>query len=227
MMDTMRWTPVWDELFYQGGFVLRIMIAGLLGYVIGYERQNRLKGVGMRTHAIVAMASALLVIISKYGFRDVASYDAARVAAQIVSGIGFLGAGVIFVRNNSVSGLTTAAGLWATAGVGMAVGAGLYIVGVSAGILLLLLQIVLHRNGFLSREPYRAILKFTAVDYKAIIHDLEAQFMTDKIKILNTRITKTPEGAKVELDLLYPSGYESRTLVMKLVSDERIDSING
>lgn len=227
MLDFSAGSPMWDQLFYQGSFVIRIMVAGVLGFVIGYERQNRYKGVGMRTHAIVAMASALLVIISKYGFDDVASYDAARVAAQIVSGIGFLGAGVIFVRNNAVSGLTTAAGLWATAGVGMAIGAGLYVVGISAGILLLFLQIVLHRNGFLSREPYRSSLKFTAIDYKAVLQDLQEKLATEKIKILNVKITKSQEVAKVELDLLYPPGYEVQALVMKLVEDERIGSITG
>ena len=100
---------------------LRVIVASVLGYMIGYERKNRDKSAGMRTHAIVALGAALMMVVSKYGFYDVEKVDSSRVAAQIVSGVGFLGAGVIFVRNNTVSGLTTAAGLWTTAGVGMAV----------------------------------------------------------------------------------------------------------
>ena len=97
---------------------LRVIVASVLGYMIGYERKNRDKSAGMRTHAIVALGAALMMVVSKYGFYDVEKVDSSRVAAQIVSGVGFLGAGVIFVRNNTVSGLTTAAGLWTTAGVG-------------------------------------------------------------------------------------------------------------
>ena len=107
--------PADAELF------LRVIVASILGYMIGYERKNRDKSAGMRTHAIVALGAALMMVVSKYGFYDVEKVDSSRVAAQIVSGVGFLGAGVIFVRNNTVSGLTTAAGLWTTAGVGMAV----------------------------------------------------------------------------------------------------------
>ena len=128
---------------------LRVIVASVLGYMIGYERKNRDKSAGMRTHAIVALGAALMMVVSKYGFYDVEKVDSSRVAAQIVSGVGFLGAGVIFVRNNTVSGLTTAAGLWTTAGVGMAVGAGKYGIGVCAGILVVAIQEILHRTSFL------------------------------------------------------------------------------
>ena len=121
------------DLLYQCEFLIRMIIACFMGYVIGYERKNRDKSAGMRTHAIVCLGAALIMIVSKYGFKDIPDYDASRVAAQIVSGVGFLGAGIIFVRNNTVSGLTTAAGIWTTAGVGMAIGAGIYFIGISAG----------------------------------------------------------------------------------------------
>ena len=126
------------DLLYQGRLLLRIVLATFMGYLIGYERKNREKNAGMRTHAIVCMGSALIMIVSKYSFRDIPDYDASRVAAQIVSGIGFLGAGVIFIRNNAVSGLTTAAGIWATAGVGMAIGAGSCLLGVCSGVLIVI-----------------------------------------------------------------------------------------
>ena len=93
--------------------VVRLLLASVCGFAIGIERTNRLKDAGMRTHLIVCMASALMMIVSKYGFFDIAGYaeffkvDASRVAANIVSGVSFLGAGIIFVRNRSITGLTT------------------------------------------------------------------------------------------------------------------------
>ena len=146
------------DLNWQMELILRIMIASVLGYLIGFERKSRDKSAGMRTHSIVALGAALMMIVSKYGFYDCVDYDASRVASQIVSGIGFLGAGVIFVKNNNVSGLTTAAGLWTTAGVGMAIGAGCYFLGIASGLLVLLLQVVLHKIRFLSAEPVRSLI---------------------------------------------------------------------
>ena len=110
--------------------LLRIFVAMILGMLIGNERKNRMKSAGMRTHALVAFGSALMMVVSKYGFADTVQGDGARLAAQVVSGVGFLGAGMIFVRHNLVSGLTTAAGVWTTAGIGLTIGAGMYFVGV-------------------------------------------------------------------------------------------------
>lgn len=138
-----------DQLWY----VLRMIIAGMCGVLIGLERKNRSKEAGVRTHCVVACASALMMLISKYGFADmtigadgVRGADGARIAAQVVSGIGFLGAGMIFVHKNTVTGLTTAAGIWATSGVGLAIGAGMYIVGIAASVIVILAQILLHKN---------------------------------------------------------------------------------
>lgn len=105
-----------------------LVLAYLLSAVIGIERQRKLKSAGLRTHTLVGLGSAVFTLVSAYGFADVGAPDAAmdpsRIAAQIVSGVGFLGAGVIFVRRNVVNGLTTAASIWVTAAVGMACGAG-------------------------------------------------------------------------------------------------------
>lgn len=138
---------------YQLWLVVRMIAAAICGIMIGLERKNRSKEAGVRTHCVVACAAALMMIISKYGFNDIAigengmrGADGARIAAQVVSGIGFLGAGMIFVHKNTVTGLTTAAGIWATAGIGMAIGAGMYIVGFCAAVIIILLQVILHRN---------------------------------------------------------------------------------
>lgn len=215
------------DLFYQTGLFFRIIVAGFFGYLIGYERKNRNKGAGMRTHAIVAMGAALMMVISKYGFRDIPNFDGSRIAAQIVSGIGFLGAGVIFVKNNSVSGLTTAAGIWATAGVGMAIGSGAYYLGCGSGLLLILTQVILHDVPFLSKEPYRNLLKLSTTHYDAVITELFHKLNEDKIKVLNVKIGKSKDLTKVELDLLYPAGYEKNDLIIRLSSDKRIESVSG
>ncbi|MFC7649890.1 MgtC/SapB family protein [Streptosporangium lutulentum] len=111
-----------------------LALAFLLSAVIGLEREIRQKSAGLRTHTLVGLAAALMMLVSKYGFADVLGdrvvLDPSRVAAQIVSGIGFVGAGLIFVRRDAVRGLTTAAAIWLTAGVGMAAGAGLWLLAV-------------------------------------------------------------------------------------------------
>ena len=125
-------------------YLISILVAVVLGFAIGYERKLRFKEAGIRTHTIVCVGSALIMVVSKYGFGDSAEADAARVAAQIVSGIGFLGAGIIVYRRHEIHGLTTAAGVWATAGVGMAAGSGMYIVAVGATVTLIATQCLFH-----------------------------------------------------------------------------------
>ena len=132
-------------------FFIRIVMAAILGALVGLERSKRQKEAGVRTHCIIACTSALFMILSKYAFVDLVGVDGlrgadpARIAAQVVSGISFLGAGVIFKNGNSIRGLTTAAGMWGTAAVGMAIGAGMYWVGLIEAAVLVGIQIVLHR----------------------------------------------------------------------------------
>ncbi len=133
-----------DMLKEEGLLLLNILLSGLLGFAIGFERKLRNKEAGIRTHTIVCFGAALLTAISLWGFGPLS--DGARVAAQIVSGVGFLGAGIIVYRKHEVRGLTTAAGVWATAGVGMACGAGMYILAAGATLILIGMQCLLHAN---------------------------------------------------------------------------------
>ena len=124
-------------------FILRILIAALLGGLIGLEREYRAKEAGFRTHFLVALGSALFMIVSAHGFADALlsaehRLDVSRIAAQVVSGIGFIGAGTIIFQRHAVRGLTTAAGLWVTAAIGLASGAGMYVIASFATILVLL-----------------------------------------------------------------------------------------
>ena len=130
----------------EGEFILRIFGAGVLGGLIGFEREYRSKEAGLRTHFLVALGSALFMIISQYGFQGVQAgrFDVARVAAQVVTGIGFIGAGVIIFQKNSLRGLTTAAGLWVTAAIGLGCGGGMYIISTVATVLVLLVLEVMH-----------------------------------------------------------------------------------
>ncbi len=129
-----------DELY----LLLKVLLAIGLGFCIGFERKMRFKEAGIRTHTIVCFGSALLMVVSLYAFGNEA--DSARVAAQIVSGVGFLGAGMIVYKQHEVHGLTTAAGVWATAGVGMACGGGKYILAIGATALLITVQCIFHLN---------------------------------------------------------------------------------
>lgn len=127
-------------------YMVRILLSAALGALIGLERTKRQKEAGVRTHCIIGCTAAVFMILSKYGFGDVAQgADPARIAAQVVSGISFLGAGVIFKTGMSIRGLTTAAGMWGTAAMGMAVGAGLYWVGLAETAVLMVVQLLLHR----------------------------------------------------------------------------------
>lgn len=124
-------------------FFFRLLVAGVLGALVGIDREYRAKEAGFRTHFLVALGSALFMIVSKYGFEDIlgkegVGLDPSRIASQVVTGIGFLGAGTIIIQKLFVRGLTTAAGIWTTAAVGLAVGAGQYWLGISATLLTLL-----------------------------------------------------------------------------------------
>ena len=122
-------------MIIEWSLILRLVIAGLLGGLVGLERELRAKEAGIRTHFVVALGSALFMIISQYAFADAGHFDAARVAAQVVSGIGFIGAGVIIFQKNAVRGVTTAAGLWVVAAIGLATGAGMYAIATAAALL--------------------------------------------------------------------------------------------
>ena len=122
--------------------ILRLFLGGMMGGLIGLEREFRAKEAGLRTHFIVALGSALFMIISQYAFNG--RFDAARVAAQVVSGIGFIGAGVIIFQKNVVRGVTTAAGLWVAAAIGLACGAGMYVVAGAATLMTVLCLEAMH-----------------------------------------------------------------------------------
>jgi putative Mg2+ transporter-C (MgtC) family protein len=125
-------------------FILRLLLAGFMGGLIGLEREMRAKGAGIRTHFIVALGSALFMIISMFAFEGTDKFDSSRVAAGVVSGIGFIGGGVIIFQRNVIRGITTAAGMWVAAAIGLACGAGMYPLAAAATLITLLVLELLH-----------------------------------------------------------------------------------
>ena len=138
-------------------FLLRIAIGGLLGLAIGIERTRRQKEAGMGTHFTVGLASALFTCIG-YAFDEFG--DAARIAAQVVTGIGLLGAGIIFFRRESLHGLTTAAIIWCTAAIGMCCGTGMYILATVCALLVIIVQLILHTKPFKKHGQRLLLVRF-------------------------------------------------------------------
>lgn len=218
-------------LITQLELMLRLILAGICGCAIGYERKNRLKYAGVRTHMIVALGAALIMIVSKYGFADVillkgVALDPSRIAAQIVSGIGFLGAGMIFVRKQAINGLTTAAGIWTTAGVGMAIGAQLYFVGIATTILVLLVQIFLHKEFSWMHLPMTEQISIEFNESTDSISFVQEKFAANHIEIINIKMDKRGDGfLEVELYVKLPKGYDVSGLMNLFKDNPHVKSI--
>lgn len=183
-------------------YLLRLFIAAICGSAIGYERKNRMKEAGIRTHFIVAIGASLMMIISKYGFQDQIGWhnttlDPSRIAAQVVTGVGFLGAGIIFMQKQTIKGLTTAAGIWATAGIGLAIGAGLYSVGLAATIIIILGQILLHGKIKWLPSQKTELLILQIVDKPGAVQNIQKIFEEQNVTILNFKTKSNKDPAEV------------------------------
>ena len=214
-----------DIIFQNIEFLIKMVLATSMGAIIGFERKSRNKEAGIRTHAIVALASALMIIVSKYGFFDVDEYDAARVAAQVVSGIGFLGAGLIFIKNNAVNGLTTAAGVWATAGIGLAMGAGLYAVAVFGTLLIVIVQILMHKDTFLNKDHLTITFEIGLEDSFNTIREIRNCLERFKLEIQNVEILKKSKSVIVKFHTVVPLDFEREHLEDLIFDDERVKKI--
>lgn len=184
-------------------FFIRLVLAVICGGVIGYERTNRGKGAGIRTHCIVSLASCLMMIVSKYGFFDMpVSGDGSRIAAQVVSGVGFLGAGMIYFNGrHSVKGLTTAAGIWATSGIGLAIGAGMYSMGILTSLLILIMQIILHKNLKLLQTPNEESMSVIIPDDKESVDYINNILANHDIAVVKLKKCTRTQDNMLELQL--------------------------
>lgn len=218
--------PHIPEILRNLELLLRIFVAMILGMLIGNERKNRMKSAGMRTHALVALGSALMMVVSKYGFSDTVQGDGARLAAQVVSGVGFLGAGMIFVRHNLVSGLTTAAGVWTTAGIGLTLGAGMYTIGIISALMLLIMQNLSHRIPFFSTVAASGMIRITVQKKPNAVKEIETLLKDLGIEIQNIQIQKSEKNKiKLELDVIYPKTLDKSVLFSTLAESDDVISI--
>jgi len=185
--------------------ILRLLLAAVLGGLIGAERERMQRGAGLRTHALVSTSSALVMAVSMYGFMQVISpgrivVDPSRIAAQVISGIGFLGAGIIIFRKNAVRGLTTAASIWAVAAIGLAVGSGLYTISIGATAILSFILTALKQ---LEKRffPQKNITRLTVGLNSSAIKAVSDKLKTEGLKVLsmNVRANKQDDNTlKVE-----------------------------
>ena len=214
-----------DLIFQNFEFLIKMVLATVMGAIIGFERKSRNKEAGIRTHSIVALASALMMIISKYGFFDMDKYDAARIASQVVSGIGFLGTGLIFIKNNSVNGLTTAAGIWATAGIGLAMGAGLYAVAICGTLLIVIVQILMYKDAFLNKDHLTITFEVSLEDSFNTIREIRSCLERFKLEIQNVEILKKSKSVIVRFYTFVPVDFEREHLEDLIFDDERVKKI--
>lgn len=188
-------------------YFLRLIEAVACGGLVGYERQLRLKSAGIRTHMLIALGAALMMIISKYAFFDVLAYsqvdlDPSRVASQVVSSIGFIGVGAILTYRHGIEGLTTSASIWCVTAIGLAIGAGMHLLGFFATLLILAVQVLLHHRHFLDGLP-------GALEGRLIVHLKGDTAMMERIvnELANQKVKK------LQAIVL---AYDSENLIFKL-----------
>ncbi len=215
-------------LLTQLEYFIRIAAAAVFGGLIGLERERRAKSAGIKTHMIVALGSALIMIVSKYGFTDVlmqldqAKLDPSRMAAGVVSAIGFLGAGIIFTKGFKIHGVTTAAGLWSTVGIGITFGAGLYAIAVMGTISLIIIQMIFHKVQIqFFKTPVNVNLYATGTMEN--LNRFRASLKEEHCSALKVSLAPTNEEGIFEMDIhfIIPNrNYEKR--LMAIFNDQNL-----
>ncbi len=212
---------------------LRLVLAAIFGAVIGVERERKDWSAGMRTHMMVCMGSALIMLVSSFGFSDTiggehVSLDPSRVAAQIVSGIGFIGAGaILFLKPTTILGLTTASGLWTVAGIGMATGGGMYFAASATTALAILilwgLQPLQKKFSPKFQQKSLTITAKSDVNPKKIIDQL---LEDETLDFANFTISREPEELIIELKLEKSDNPILAQIVERLHTDSTIKKIS-
>jgi putative Mg2+ transporter-C (MgtC) family protein len=204
---------IWEVTMPDSEMLIRLLAAAALGSLIGFERERLLWAAGIRTHMLVCVGSCLIMIVSQYGFSNILTHqnvvlDPSRIAAQVVSGIGFLGAGAILARGEIVKGLTTAASIWTVAAVGLAVGGGLYLAASASTVIILIILAGIKpleeayrsrnqscqlrvevENGSLTPELLREALGLRAGQIKRFLVESRNPESTDELVILLSKVS--------------------------------------
>jgi putative Mg2+ transporter-C (MgtC) family protein len=206
-----------------------LLLAFVLSAIIGVERGRKLKSAGLRTHTLVGLGSAVFTLVSAYGFSTVLGNDTmldpARIAAQIVSGIGFLGAGVIFVRQDVVTGLTTAASIWVTASIGMACGAGMHLIAVLATALhlitVLFLAVVARKIPTINKDQIIVLRYKERVGVLRAVLSEASQLGFEASLNYTREIERPGKTAVIEAGMRFHSGKRPLADLVEVLSDVR------
>lgn len=215
-------------------FIIRILLACVCGFSVGYERTKHNKSAGMRTHMIVAVGACIFTLVSKYGFLDALGesmrVDVSRVSCNIVTGVGFLGAGTIFLKDDQIRGLTTAAGIWCMAAIGMAFGSGVIVIGIIATLVVLVIQRMYFGNSFTSlnfeiKQPRRLIVCMD--DEAEHLEKLMQLFEKWHIVVDSTYIKRHKNNSEI-MDYSFNVRIPDKTDIPKLVTDlSMVDSVRS
>ena len=239
MYDFLSWVPQ-----VEATMAIRLLVAAVLGGIVGLERGSNDRPAGLRTHILVCMGSTLFMLVSIYGFDDVNTVfhmdtsdvgqrrDSARIAAQVVSGIGFLGAGTILREGLTIKGLTTAASLWMVSAIGLAVGSGMYILSTVATILTMLTLITLHsweKRFSLKNNKERRFVRVTVKNLPGAITDVTGYLAMNgvKVKNLNVKNDRINENLILELYLTISEDVDLMEVIRGLQEMDGIISLEN
>ena len=213
-------------------FVVRLLVATVLGGLVGMERQTRGRAAGLRTNILVCLGSAAIVVAFQKlsldfsgGAESAIRMDPARAAAGVITGIGFLGAGTIVKSNDFVRGLTTAASIWVVSAIGVTVGLGEYVIAIVLTLLVLLALYVLHRLPIISDQYFSLHLKWTG-DFE-LLNEVTAQLLEEKVHVKSRQVVRFPntKKCKVTLNLRMRNKDHDIEILDRLQRDERFDEV--
>jgi putative Mg2+ transporter-C (MgtC) family protein len=216
----------WNEI------VIRLLLAAFFGAIIGLERERKDWAAGLRTHMMVCLGAALAMIVSTYGFADVVgkegyALDPSRIAAQVISGIGFLGAGtILFLRPGTIRGLTTASGLWTVAAIGLATGGGMYFAALVATVLaIIILWILQPIERKLARRFKQKSIKIITPDKNKSVEVVSRIFEINNIEITACLLDKTEEGFIISVKYKNVVKSDMAQMVVSFQSDTAIKEV--
>jgi len=216
----------WEEV------VIRLLLAAFFGAIIGLERERKDWAAGLRTHMMVCLGAALAMLVSIYGFGDVIGkqgymLDPSRVAAQVISGIGFIGAGtILFSQQGTIRGLTTASGLWTVAAIGLATGGGMYFTALVATVLAIIILYILQpvERRFVSRFKQKSLKIVTASQDKSA-EVLNSILQISNIEVVACQIDKSGDKFTVSFKFKSFNKPELMQLIKELHADAAIREI--
>ena len=240
MLDNLAWLQEHKDIM----MVVRLVLAAILGGIVGIERGSGDRPAGFRTHILVCVGSALFMLVSMYGF-DVltpaealhegdlgARRDSARIAAQVVSGIGFLGAGTILHEGLTIRGLTTAASLWMVSAIGLAVGSGMFFLSIMATVITMITLVTFHtwekRFAATSRSD-RRFVRITTSNRNDVIADITGYLTLNGIQVRSLNLKKNKDKNNLVIDLYLKLGknMESSDYILGLQNIEGVMSVEN